>query len=216
MNKWMFLGLLGFATVAGAKETSTVPAKLPVPSGRFANLQSAEEPSFRRHVIPMFSRLGCSGRECHGSFAGQGGFQLSLFGYDFEHDHKESTSDPDEIRIDKDHPEKSLVILKPTMQEKHKGKERIKMGSWEYNLLLKWIKDGAKNDTEKTGEFDFLEITPKEIVFKKAGDSVQLRVLAHWKDGTVEDVTQLTRFRTNDESVADVSATGLVTCKEKG
>src|SRR6266545_3334283 len=51
------------------------------------------DPSFRRHVIPLLSRAGCSARECHGSFAGQGGFQLSLFGYDFEADHKEITQD---------------------------------------------------------------------------------------------------------------------------
>ena len=43
--------------------------------------------SFRRHVVPLMARSGCSGRECHGSFSGQGGFQLSLFGYDFEKDH---------------------------------------------------------------------------------------------------------------------------------
>jgi hypothetical protein len=214
--KWLYLSLLGFASVASAKETAPADAKLPVPSQRFASLEKAEEPSFRRHVIPMFSRLGCSGRECHGAFAGQGGFQLSLFGYDFDHDHKEITSDPDEVRINKESPEKSLVLQKPTMEVKHKGKERIKKGSWEYNLLLKWIQGGAKEDTEKTGEFDRLEVFPKEIVFKKAGEAVQVRVLAHWKDGTVEDVTQLTRFRTNDESVSDVSETGLVTSKEKG
>jgi hypothetical protein len=54
---------------------------------------ATKEPSFRRHVVPLLSRAGCSARECHGSFAGQGGFQLSLFGYDFEADHKEITQD---------------------------------------------------------------------------------------------------------------------------
>ncbi len=214
--KWFLLSLIGFVTVVSAKEPSNDLRRLPLPSERFANLQTAEEPSFRRHVIPMFSRLGCSGRECHGSFSGQGGFQLSLFGYDFDHDFAEITSDPDEIRVDKEHPEESLIIQKPTLQVNHKGKERIKKGSWEYNLLLKWIASGAKNDTAKTGEFDRLEVFPKEIVFKKAGEAVQVRVLAHWKDGTVEDVTELTRFRTNDESIADVSDTGLVKSKDKG
>jgi hypothetical protein len=41
-------------------------------------------------------------------------------------------------------------------------------------------------------------------------------VTAYWKDGTVEDVTQLTRFRTNDESVAEVSVDGVVTSKTSG
>ncbi len=214
--KLLLLILQSFAMVVSATEVSRDTDKLPVPSQRFSDLKTAAEPSFRRHILPMFSRVGCSTRECHGAFSGQGDFQLSLFGYDFDHDHKEITSDPDEIRIDKEHPEESLVIQKPTLQVNHKGKERIKKGSWEYNLLLKWIASGAKNDAEQTGEFDRLEVFPKEIVFKKVGEVAQMRVLAHWKDDTVEDVTELTRFRTNDESIADVSDTGLVKSKEKG
>ena len=38
--------------------------------------EQAESPSFRRHVVPLASKLGCSGRECHGSFQGRGDFQL--------------------------------------------------------------------------------------------------------------------------------------------
>ena len=163
-------------------------APLRTPEQRFASLAQAEEPSFRRHVIPLISRAGCSGRECHGSFQGRGGFQLSLFGYDFEKDHKQMTVNADgdekQVRINRDQPEKSLLLTKGTNEEAHKGKERYKKGSWEYNLMLKWIQGGAKADVEATGEFDRLEVLPKEIVFKKAGEQVQLKVLAHWKDGT--------------------------------
>lgn len=187
---------------------------------RFTHLTAAEEPSFRRHVVPLISRAGCNGRECHGSFQGRGGFELSLFGYDFDKDLKEMTQDADggekSVRINKEAPTKSLLLTKGTNEEAHKGKERYKKGSWEYNLMLKWIQGGAKSDVEATGEFGHLEITPKEIVFKRPGEKVQLRVLAHWKDGTVEDVTQLTRFRSNDDSVSTISATGLVESKDKG
>ena len=43
-----------------------------------------------------------------------------------------------------------------------------------------------------------------------------LKVVAHWADGTTEDVTCLSRFRTNDESVAEVDLDGVVTSKGKG
>src|SRR5436190_22214987 len=80
-----------------APESGPQPDKvLQTASARWSNIDKAESPSFRRHVVPLMSRLGCSGRECHGSFSGLGGFQLSLFGYDFEKDHKEITPDTDD------------------------------------------------------------------------------------------------------------------------
>ncbi len=219
MKNWLLIipGVLAFATAVGAKDST---AKFPSASERFADYAKAEDPSFRRHVVPLMSRLGCSGRECHGSFQGRGGFQLSLFGYDFEKDHKAITQDANgdeaEVRVNLKEPAESLIIKKGAAIANHKGKERFKKDSWEYNLLLKWIAGGAKLDVEQTGDFDRLEVLPKEVVFQKEGDVVQLKVLAHWKDGTVEDVTQITRFRSNDESVSAVSDTGKVECKGKG
>lgn len=209
-----------FTASTAVAEKSDAPQGLKTFAERFQSKSGAEQPSFRRHVVPLMSRSGCSGRECHGSFSGQGGFQLSLFGYDFEKDHKAITQDDDgnegEIRTRVDDPENSLILTKPTMQVKHRGKERIKKDSWEYNLILKWIQGGAKFDLEETGEFDRLEVFPREIVFDKAGARKQLTVFAHWKDGTVENVTQITRFRTNDESVAEVDEYGVVTSLTKG
>ena len=226
----LLLGLLPAVVLANAiRQAEPAPAKTAKVTiaattkpakDRWQNISKADEASFRRHVIPLMSRAGCSGRECHGSFQGRGGFQLSLFGYDFEKDHEAITKGKggaEEVRVDLKEPMKSLVLAKPALDgEEHKGKKRFDKGSWEYNLILKWIQAGAKNDTVETGDFAKLEISPKELVFKKSGDAVQLKVVAHWKDGTVEDVTQLTRFRTNDESVAVVNDMGLVTSKTPG
>ena len=210
--------LLLIVTVGTMSLSAVAQEKLPTAKQRFGGeTEEAESPSFRRHVVPLASKLGCSGRECHGSFQGRGDFQLSLFGYDFAKDHKAITADKEHrIRVDLENPEKSLFIQKPTKQIKHKGGEVYEEGSWEHNLMLKWIQEGAKNDLKETGEFGRLELFPKEIIFKKAGESIQLKVLAHWADGTVEDVTEFTRFRTNDESVAEVYEGGLVQSKSKG
>src|SRR5262244_2089422 len=43
--------------------------------------------SFRNHVIPVLTRLGCNSGACHGSSAGKGGFKLTLRGYDPEADY---------------------------------------------------------------------------------------------------------------------------------
>ena len=52
-------------------------------SERFAERESVAVPDFQRHVVPLLGRLGCNAAKCHGSFQGQGGFRLSLFGFDF-------------------------------------------------------------------------------------------------------------------------------------
>lgn len=203
-----------------AQGEALLPESAPVtPSERFADLSRAEDPSFRRDVIPLLARVGCSARECHGSFQGRGGFQLSLFGSEWEADLLQLTQKKggeDEIRVDLKNPEKSLILLKPTLQMTHKGKLRFKKDSWQYNMILKWIQDGVKDDSTKTGELQRLEIIPPEIVFDKPGQTVQLRAMAHWVDGLVQDVTELTRFKTNDETIATVSDGGLVSSTGKG
>src|SRR5688500_6266981 len=126
-----FLTTAMAASVALGKDSEFKSA-----SERFSSLQKIESPSFRRHVVPLVSRAGCNSRECHGAFSGQGGFSLSLFGYDFENDHQEMTKDSDGgeamVRVDAESPEQSLLLLKPTLQTKHKGKERFAKGRWEY------------------------------------------------------------------------------------
>ncbi len=140
-------------------------------SQRYGQADATEEPSFKQHIIPLLGVRGCNGRECHGSFASKGDFQLSLFGYDFDKDHKELVAQEEVSRTDNDAPENSLLLLKPTMQEKHRGKLRFKKNSWEYNLILNWIKNGAKNDSKTTPDFDRLEVRPSVLHFSKTGQT---------------------------------------------
>ncbi len=87
--------------------------------------------------------------------------------------------------------------------------------SWAYKLLVRWVEDGAKG-VSNPPKFDRLEVTPAEVVFDAAGKTTPLKVVAHWADGSSEDVTCLSRFRTNDEAVAEVSLDGVITSKGKG
>jgi hypothetical protein len=217
------LGLLGLVAWSAALqgkasgEPSGAPV-LPTASQRFAQ-DTDEVPSFRRHIIPLAGRLGCNGRACHGSFQGQGGFRLSLFGYDFDADHKsmfDKSENYDVPRIDLRKPEESLIVFKPTHGDEHGGGERMKPGSWQYRMFVKWIAAGAKNDAADDADFVSLEVTPQRILFTKPGETVQLRVVVTWSDGSREDVTSISRFQTNDETVATVDENGLVTCTGRG
>jgi len=99
-----FLPLLLFAAVACADEAQPV--------------------SFRNHVQPILAKMGCSLGACHGAAAGQGGFKLSLRGFDDEGDYLTLTRGAFGRRITPDDPARSLLLLKPTNAVPHKGGEK--------------------------------------------------------------------------------------------
>jgi len=195
------------AAAAQPETAATVPPLAPITT----RLKSGDIPDFQRHVIPLLGRLGCNGRACHGSFQGQGGFRLSMFGYDFAMDHENLLE-----RIDLETPADSLILNKPTSADNHEGGLRLPPGGWEQALLRQWIDGGAKGVAEDAPTFVRLDVSPSEIVFQSAGESVQLKAEAVWSDGTREDVTCLTRFQTNDETISEVTRDGLVQSKGRG
>lgn len=188
---------------------------LPAADLRFKAPGVAEVPDFQRHVVPLLGRLGCNGRACHGSFQGQGGFRLSLFGYDFEADHAALTKG-DAPRVLLKEPAKSLILEKPTLSIDHEGGERFAKGEWEYHLLKSWVEAGAMAQTQDHAELASLKVEPEEVLFSSLGETASLKVTAHWSDGTREIVTPLCRFQTNDESIAAIDPKGIVKAVGKG
>lgn len=215
MRRFVSLTLASVGVLAGLAPANGAEKVLKPASQRFAKEDVDEIPSFQRHILPLMGRLGCNGRACHGSFQGQGGFRLSLFGYDFKADH-EALLKGDKPRVDLEDPESSLMISKPTLLQPHKGGQRLQPGTWQYNVFVRWIEAGAKSVEDADPKFVRLDVTPTEIVFKKKGQTVQVKAVVHWSDGTVEDVTPLCRYRSNDEAVASINETGLVTALDKG
>lgn len=200
--------------LAAASPNAAGGSVLPPVSERFAAATGEEVPSFQRHVVNLFGRLGCNSRACHGSFQGQGGFRLSLFGYDFQADH-DALLEKDHPRVDRQQPDESLIIAKPTDADLHEGGQRYKKGSWQHHLLRRWIEAGAQYD-EQPERLVRLDVTPAEIWFQQQGEQVSLQPVAVWPDGTREDVTPLCRFVTNSEPIATVDANGRVTAVEAG
>ena len=179
---------------------------------RFRTNDGSEfKPDFQRHVIPLLGRLGCNSRNCHGSFQGRRGFQLSMFGYDFQLDHDNLSE-----RIDLEHPAESLIVNKPTSDDEHEGGKRFEVGSWQQKLLERWISTGAAARPEDAADFSRLDVTPTAIDFDSAGQERQLQVVAVWSDGSREDVTALARFESKDDAIARVDASGSVTAVGSG
>src|SRR5262245_23861197 len=97
-----------FASAVLASVTGQAADVMRTAEQRFSSPDVQEVPSLQRHVLPLMGRLGCNGRACHGSFQGQGGFRLSLFGYDFKTDHEALTTG-EHPRVDLKNPIESLI-----------------------------------------------------------------------------------------------------------
>lgn len=199
----------------GAAHAEPAPSAIAPINQRFADETGEEVPDFQRHVAPLMGRLGCNGRSCHGSFQGRGGFRLSLFGYDFQFDHDALTAG-EKPRVNLEQPLDSLLLTKPTDADNHEGGQRYEKGSWQYHVLVRWIKSGAKYEKGQILKLDRLEVTPPEIVSRKAGEQTQLRAVAVWSNGVREDVTPLCRFQSNDDQIARIDEHGLITTGETG
>ncbi|MBX9653998.1 DUF1549 domain-containing protein [bacterium] len=208
----LMMGFLVATPETPRVETSSIAPIKPA-SERFA-AATDEVPDFRRHVLPLLSRLGCNGRACHGSFQGQGGLRLSLFGYDFDEDLTALTKGESPRVLAKD-PAASKMLQKATEAVDHGGGQRMTADGWEHRLLVDWIKAGASG-VKPSHHLNKLVIEPALIRFEEAGQTKNVRVTAYWSDGHNEDVTCLCRFQTNNSSFATVDETGKITSAARG
>jgi hypothetical protein len=166
--------------------------------------------SFRNHVQPILAKAGCSLGACHGAAAGQGGFKLSLRGYDDEGDYLTITHAAVGRRITPADPARSLLLLKPTNAVPHKGGERFKPGSAEWQTIVEWIANGTPGPSPNDARIAGIEVLPPVVRLPEGGKQ-QVIVRAHFNDGRIEDVTRNAKFTATDQSVANVDDNGLIT-----
>ncbi len=168
---------------------------------------SAAAPSFRNDIQPILARTGCSVGACHGAAGGQGGFRLSLLGYDNDGDWTSITKSAQGRRVNVDDPARSLFLLKATKLLPHKGGERFHPDSAEYKILADWIAYGAPGPLEKEARIARIEVEPKQVTLK-TGQSQPIKVTAFFDDGRKEDVTRRTKYTAGNTSVATVNEHG--------
>lgn len=173
------------------------------------------EVSFRNEVQPVLTRAGCNSGGCHGAAAGKNGFKLSLRGYDDEGDYRAITRHAIGRRILPEDPANSLFLLKPTGVVPHKGGVRIQVGSPEYKVLADWIAMGTPGPRSDDPRIERIEIQPKQAILKPGAEQ-RMKVLAHFNDGSVQDVTRWAKYTANDTSVATVDDDGKVKIVGRG
>ncbi len=170
---------------------------------------TGETPQFLRDIAPILDKQGCSAGMCHGKFGGQGGFNLSLLTLNPESDYEPIVHHNRGRRVNLLEPARSLFLLKPTGQVPHEGGVRFEPGSDEALTMLRWIRAGAPFPADAP-RLAKLEIHPSEVVLTSPTETASLKVLAHWTDGSVEDVTAQVVYESKDPAIAEVNATGEV------
>jgi hypothetical protein len=182
------------------------------------NVTNFDDPhrwSFRNDVQSVLAKQGCNMGACHGALAGKGGFRLSLRGYDSEMDFLSITRQARGRRIEIADPGRSLLIAKPTGMLPHKGGLRLDADSRDYEIVSRWIGDGAAPPNDEDALLESISVLPEQSNLK-AGEQSSILVSAHYSDGRVADVTQWAKFSATDESVAGVSENGVVTVRGSG
>ncbi|QDV41141.1 hypothetical protein Enr13x_09790 [Stieleria neptunia] len=174
-------------------------------------LGEAAEPSstvnYQRHISPLFSKFGCNAGACHGAAEGQGGFKLSLFGFDAAADYQ-AIIDQDAERVAKS-PDQSLLLLKPSGNLDHEGGTRFNVDSPSYELVKRWIREGAKN--EVLGALVELSIVPAQVNLSSTTPEADFKVVARFADDSRLDVTNVSKLHVLDDSLAKVDTSGRLT-----
>jgi hypothetical protein len=170
---------------------------------------------FSESIRPILNKAGCAMAACHAAQHGKGGFKLSVFGFEPEKDREAMARDGISRRADFVEPERSLLLLKPTMQTPHGGGKRLETGSVDYQILLAWIAGGAPAPRKNDPEVVKLTVTPPLRV-GQGGLAQQLQVVAEYSDGKRRDVTASARYDSLDDGVVSVASSGHVTAVGKG
>lgn len=169
--------------------------------------------NFANDIEPLLSKFGCNSSGCHGKAEGQNGFKLSVFGFDPAADYQALTMQDRGRRVFPAAAEESLLLRKASGRAPHGGGVRLPAGSRQYQIIAEWIAGGLRfgeaGDPRVTG----IVVEPRERILGPRS-SQQLRVVARYSDGSQADVTRLARFQSNQEGLAAVDETGLVTTSE--
>lgn len=173
-----------------------------------------QTPDFAADVLPTLTKAGCNTGACHGAATGQGGFRLSLLGYDAEADYDAIVRELGGRRVSLATPESSLIARKAQGELAHGGGIRLPKGSEALNDLLAWIEDGAPKG-RLAGSIVKLEVVPAEVLLSNPGEA-EIRILAIDDAGRREDRTAWSILTPMDDSAVTVLDDGRLRVRKRG
>ena len=199
----------GSATIT-ATESSGKSATIAITASRCAE----ELPvNFENEIVPIFTKLGCNAGGCHGKADGQNGFKLSLLGFYPEEDYEYLVHEDRGRRVFPADPDYSLLLQKPANVLPHGGGQRMSPGSYEWELISRWIRQGMPYGAETDPVLERIEAVPA-VREMNVRTRQQLSVIAHYSDGSIRDVTRLASYDANYPEMAVSTSLGRITVED--
>lgn len=189
----LFTLLLAAVAVCGGQAAAADPAPV----------------TFENDVQPLLTRFGCNAGACHGKSRGQNGFALSLLGFDSDFDYEALVSEGRGRRVFAASPEASLLLRKATGAVSHGGGKRFDVGSPHYQILKDWIEAGAPRTPSDAPKLVRVVVEPAQQSLAPKAE-IPLRVWAEYSDGGRRDVTDGSAFQSQDRTLADINADGVI------
>lgn len=165
--------------------------------------------NFANDIVPILTKGGCNSGGCHGKASGQNGFKLSLLGFEPQEDYEHIVKEARGRRIFPAAPMQSLLLTKGTAQLPHGGGKKLDPKSEDYQDLVRWIREGMPYGKETDPKMASISVEPSVLTMPLNG-SQQLKVTAHYTDGSKRDVTKRALYEPNEKAMAETSEIGKV------
>lgn len=173
---------------------------------------AAEAPrplNFANDIVPILTKGGCNGGGCHGKSGGQNGFRLSLLGFEPQEDYEHIVQEARGRRVFPASPEQSLLLTKGTAQLPHGGGKKLDPKSEDYADLVRWIREGMPYGKATDPTMTGISVEPAKLTMPLKATQ-QLKVTAHYTDGSTRDVTKRALYEANEKAMAETNETGRV------
>ncbi|MFN0079362.1 MAG: DUF1549 and DUF1553 domain-containing protein [Prosthecobacter sp.] len=173
---------------------------------------AAEAPralNFANDIVPILTKAGCNSGGCHGKSGGQNGFKLSLLGFEPQEDYEHIVKEARGRRVFPASPEQSLFLTKGTAQLPHGGGKKLDPKSEDYADLARWIREGMPYGKDTDPKMASISVAPAKLTLPLKAEQ-QLKVTAHYTDGSTRDVTRRALYEANEKSMAETTEGGLV------
>ena len=171
--------------------------------------------NFENDIVPLLSRFGCNSSGCHGKAEGQNGFKLSVFGFDPAADYAALVKEARGRRVFPPRRNPACCCARCPAACPRRRRPHPRPARSDYETIRDWIAAGtpvrrSPSDPQRQRR----SASSRASACWRMHGQQQLRVIARYSDGREVDVTAHARFQSNNDGLASVQPSGLVTAGE--